>query len=94
MSHVRFGEDPIDASYYLQQADYIPCHKPAYLQKFDTVGQLKKGGVYVVNIAEGTDFDEAFPAAMRKHLTELDAKVYAIDATALSVKLGIPGAST
>jgi pyruvate-ferredoxin/flavodoxin oxidoreductase len=91
VSHLRFGEDPIDAPYYVQQADYIACHSPAYLQKFDTVGQLKKGGVYVVNIADGTNFDEAFPAAMRKRLAELDAKVYTIDATALVIKLGIPG---
>ena len=85
MSHLRFGEDPIDAP------DSVACHNPAYLQKFDAVGQLKNGGVSVVNIADGTNFDEAFPAAMRKRLAELDAKVYTIDATAPAIKLGIPG---
>jgi pyruvate-ferredoxin/flavodoxin oxidoreductase len=64
MSHIRFGEDPIDAPYCVQQADYVVCRNPAYLQKLDIVGQLQKGGVYVVNIAEGTDFDKAFPVAM------------------------------
>ena len=91
MSHLRFGEKPIDAPYYVQQADYIACHNPAYLKKFDTISQLKKGGVFVMNIAADTDFDEALPASMRKRLAELDAKIYYIDATALSYKLGIPG---
>jgi Pyruvate/2-oxoacid:ferredoxin oxidoreductase gamma subunit len=36
MPHLRFGEDPIDPPYYVQQANCIACHSPAYLMKFDT----------------------------------------------------------
>lgn len=91
MSHLRFGESPIDAPYYVQQADYIACHNPAYLKKFDMIKALKQNGTFVVNIDANTDFNQAFPASMRKRLAELNAKVYYIDATALSYKLGIPG---
>ncbi|KAH0796070.1 pyruvate:ferredoxin (flavodoxin) oxidoreductase [Histomonas meleagridis] len=91
LSHLRFGEKPIDAPYYVQQADYVACHCPSYLKKFDTISQLKQNGTFVMNIAEGTDFDKALPASMRKKLAERNAKIYYIDATALSYKLGIPG---
>ncbi|OHS98215.1 pyruvate:ferredoxin oxidoreductase A [Tritrichomonas foetus] len=90
-SHLRFGESPIDAPYYVQQADYIACHNPAYLQKFDMISALKQNGIVVLNIADDTNFDEALPASMRRRLAELNAKVYYIDATAISYKLGIPG---
>lgn len=90
-SHLRFGESPIDAPYYVQQADYIACHNPAYLKKFDMIHSLKQNGTFVVNIAADTDFEEAFPPSVRKKLAERNAKVYYVDATALSYKLGIPG---
>ena len=90
-SHLRFGETPIDAPYYVQQADYIACHNPAYLQKFDMIKSLKQNGIFVMNIAADTNFDEALPPSVRRRLAELNAKVYYVDATALSYKLGIPG---
>lgn len=90
-SHLRFGESPIDAPYYVQQADYIACHNPAYLKKFDMVHSLKQNGTFVVNIAADTNFEEAFPNSLKKKLAEKNAKVYYVDATALSYKLGIPG---
>jgi Pyruvate/2-oxoacid:ferredoxin oxidoreductase gamma subunit len=81
MSHLRFEEEPIDARYYVQQVDYIAYHSHAYLKKVDTTSQLKKGGVYVMNIADNRDFDEALPPSMR--LAELDAKVDAMDPRAI-----------
>jgi len=90
-SHLRFGAKPVDAPYFIQAADYIACHNPAYLHKFDMLKPLKEGGVFVVNIADNTDFNKDLPASVRRSLAEKKARLVAIDATGIAIKLGLPG---
>lgn len=90
-SHLRFGKDPISAPYYIQRADYIACHNPAYIKKFDMVKPLKKGGMFVVNLSSKLTPDSEFPASLKRALAERDAKVYTIDATQIAIDLKLPG---
>ncbi|OHT14860.1 pyruvate:ferredoxin oxidoreductase A [Tritrichomonas foetus] len=91
VSHVRFGENPISASYLIQQADYIACHTTAYCQKFDMLKNLKENGIFVLNAPENTNFDELLPPSMKKKLADMNAKFYYVDATKISDECGMPG---
>jgi len=90
-SHVRFGEKPIDAPYFVQQADYIACHNPAYLKKFNMIHPLKQNGVFVINAPANANLDELILPSVRKELAEKNAKIYAIDATSVAASIGMAG---
>ena len=49
ISHLRFGHTPIKSTYYISQADFVACHNPAYLETYDMVQDLKKGGSFLLN---------------------------------------------
>nr|AAV74342.1 pyruvate:ferredoxin oxidoreductase A-like protein [Trichomonas vaginalis] len=89
--HLRFGAKPINAPYYVQNADYIACHNPSYLHKFDMTKQLKKGGVFVINFPGSADLNKDLPGSFRKAIAEKDAKLYTIDATQIAIDLKLPG---
>ena len=90
-SHIRFGEKPIDAPYFVQQADYIACHNPAYLKKFNMIHPLKQNGVFVINVPADANLDELILPSVRKELAEKNARIYAIDATAVAASIGMAG---
>jgi len=90
-SHLRFGAKPINAPYFIQSADYIACHNPAYLYRFDMLKPLKKGGIFVLNISDKLDLNVELPASVRKALAEKEAKLYVIDATQIAIDLKLPG---
>ena len=91
MSHVRFGKHPISASYLVQSCDYIACHNSQYPAKFDLVEKLKEGGIFVINCPDSSDFDQYFPARLRKTIAEKKARVFAIDADRIATEMGMPG---
>jgi len=90
-SHLRFGPQPINAPYFIQNADYIACHNPAYLHRFNMLKPLKQGGIFVLNINGKLDLNKELPASVRKTLAEKNAKLYVIDATQIAIDLKLPG---
>jgi pyruvate-ferredoxin/flavodoxin oxidoreductase len=62
VSHLRFGEKPIRAPYLVKNSDFVACHVPAYLGKYDMITGLKKGGVFLLNsIWDAEETKNAFP---------------------------------
>ncbi len=51
ISHLRFGHTPIKSTYYISKADFVACSNPAYLETYDMVQDLKKGGSFLLNCA-------------------------------------------
>lgn len=92
ISHLRFGPDPIRKPYLIRQADYIACHRPSYVYKYDLLRGFKPGGIFLLN-SQWTkeDLDKALPAAMKRKLAALHAKFYIIDAFAIAEKIGLRG---
>ncbi len=92
ISHLRFGKKPIKSTYYINKADFVACHNPSYVDKYDMVQDLKKGGVFLLNC--GWTLDELnthLPAKMKKYIAENDIKFYTIDATSIAKDLGLGG---
>ena len=90
MSHLRFGKTPIKSTYLLDEADYIACHKPAYLYQYDILEGLKKGGTFLLNCVWTEDeLEEKLPASVKKYLAENEIKFYTINAVDVAVKVGL-----
>ena len=89
-SHLRFGKQPIRSPYLIRSADFVACHNPSYVHKYDMVKNMKEGGVFLLNCpwdAEG--LEKNLPASMKRTLAEKKAKFYTIDAIRIARELGL-----
>ena len=90
MSHLRFGKTPIKSTYLLDEADYIACHKPAYIYQYDILDGLRKGGTFLLNcVWSPEELNEKLPAHMKKYLAENEINFYTINAVDVAVKVGL-----
>ena len=89
-SHLRFGKAPIRSPYLIQSADFVACHNPSYVHKYNMVKNLKEGGVFLLNCAwDAEGLEKNLPAAMKRTLAEKKAKFYTIDAIKIARELGL-----
>ena len=80
ISHLRFGDTPIHSTYYVSKADYVACHNPSYVDKYDITKDLKEGGTFVLNCAwDADECAKRFPAKMKRDLANKKIKFYTID---------------
>ena len=93
VSHLRFGKTPIQSEYLIDAADFIACHNPSYVIRYDMVSDLKKGGSFLLNAPWTTlkELEQNLPAKMKNILAKKHAKLYVIDAIKIARKLGLGG---
>ena len=92
VSHLRFGDTPIKSTYLIDSADFIACHNPAYVTKYDMVSALKNGGVFLLNCPwSAEELETELPASMKRKLAEKNARFYTIDAVKLAASVGMGG---
>ncbi len=90
MSHLRFGKTPIKSTYLLDEADYIACHKPAYVYQYDILDGLRKGGTFLLNcVWTPEELDEKLPANVKRYIAENEINFYTINAVDVAVKVGL-----
>ncbi|MEG2380393.1 MAG: pyruvate:ferredoxin (flavodoxin) oxidoreductase, partial [Oscillospiraceae bacterium] len=90
MSHLRFGKTPIKSTYLLDEADYIACHKPAYVHQYDVLEGLKKGGTFLLNcVWSPEELEENLPANVKQYIANNDINFYTINAVDVAVKVGL-----
>ncbi len=89
-SHLRFGDAPIRSTYLVNTPDFVACHVPSYLDRYDMLKGLKKGGTFLINsIWDAEETTKRFPDAMKKYLAENEIEVYIINATDIAESLGL-----
>ncbi|MDR1125021.1 MAG: pyruvate:ferredoxin (flavodoxin) oxidoreductase [Deltaproteobacteria bacterium] len=92
VSHLRFGKQKIQSSYYIKNADYVACHKPQYVNQYDILEGIRDGGTFVLNSSWSVkDMEEELPAAMRRTIARKKLKFYNVDAVDLATKVGLGG---
>ncbi len=92
ISHLRFGNSPIKSSYLVDKADFVACHKPSYVGRYDLLKGLKKGGVFLLNCMWRKDeLEDRLPADMKRFLARNEIRFYIINATAIAEEIGMPG---
>lgn len=89
-SHLRFGRNPIQATYLVEYADFVALHESSYLGVYDVTAGLKDGGTFLLNC--GWSHEELaahIPAKMKRDLAQKHAKMYTIDATRIAREIGL-----
>ena len=92
VSHLRFGKTPIKSTYYISKADFVACHNPSYVDKYDIVDDLKEGGSFLLNCPWDTEeLSERLPGKMKKILAERHINFYTIDGIKIGKEIGLGG---
>jgi len=92
ISHLRFGKSPVQSPYLVESADYIACHNPAYVDQYDLLAGIRKGGTFVLNCPwDAKQLEERLPAALKRTIAEKGLKFYIIDAVKIAGEVGLGG---
>ena len=91
VSHLRFGDTPIKSSYYINKADFVACHVPAYITKgFPIVRDVKPGGTFLINCQwSDEELGHHLDAASKRYIAKNNIQVYTINAIDLAKEIGM-----
>lgn len=90
ISHLRFGHTPIRSTYLVQYPDFVSCSNQAYVNQYDLLKGLKKGGKFLLNCTwNQEEIEEKLPASMKRYIAENDIEFYTIDATNIANEIGL-----
>ncbi len=89
-SHLRFGDLPITSPYLVTTPDFVACHVPSYVDKYDVLKGLKKGGSFLLNSVHDAETTcKTLPDRMKAYLAKNNINFYIINATKIAAELGL-----
>lgn len=92
ISHLRFGSEPIKATYLVNRANFVACHNPSYINKYEMVEDLKEGGSFLLNCAwDLKALETELPAHIKRYLATNKINFYTIDGIGLAQEIGLGG---
>ncbi|MGX6961564.1 pyruvate:ferredoxin (flavodoxin) oxidoreductase [Vagococcus xieshaowenii] len=92
VSHLRFGPHPIEATYLVDEANFVGCHHTSYVKKYDMIDSLRENGVFLLNASWSDEtLKTLLPYKMRKKMIEKNIRFYVVDAAQIALKVGLPG---
>ncbi|MBQ4181498.1 MAG: pyruvate:ferredoxin (flavodoxin) oxidoreductase, partial [Firmicutes bacterium] len=90
ISHLRFGKNKIKSTYLISEADYVGCHNQAYVDRYDVIAGLKKGGNFVLNtLWTEEELEHNLPASLKQYIAKNDINFYIVDAVKIAQELGL-----
>jgi pyruvate-ferredoxin/flavodoxin oxidoreductase len=90
MSHLRFGHKPIKSTYLIRQANFVACHNPAYIRKYNMVQELVDGGIFLLNCPwDAAGLDKHLPGQVKKFIADHNIKFYTIDGVKIGIETGM-----
>ena len=92
VSHLRFGNSPIRSTYYIHQADFVACHQPSYIGKYDMIQDLKPGGSFLLNCPwDVEELGHRLSAEEKQFIAKNNINVYVIDGIKIGKEIGLGG---
>jgi pyruvate-ferredoxin/flavodoxin oxidoreductase len=92
VSHLRFGPRPIRSTYLISKAQFVGCHQPQFIERYEVTEKLAKGGTFLLNCPWGPDeVWGRLPAALQRDLEEKQAHLHVIDASKVARECGMGG---
>ena len=90
MSHLRFGKKPIKSTYLIHKADFVACHNPAYIRKYNMVQELVDGGTFLLNCTwNDAELEEHIPGQVKKYIHDHKINFYTIDGVKIGIATGM-----
>lgn len=93
ISHLRFGKQPIRAAYLVEQPDFVACHNPSYLKRYDLLDGIQDGGTFLLN-CPWTNFQELnayLPPTIKRIIAKKHLQFFVIDGTKIANEAGLNG---
>ena len=92
ISHLRFGDKKIQSTYLINQANFVACHTPAYVRKYNMVQDLVDGGTFLLNCSwDMAELEEKLPGQVKRYIAEHNIKFYTIDGINIGKEVGLGG---
>jgi pyruvate-ferredoxin/flavodoxin oxidoreductase len=92
VSHLRFGPQPIRSTYLITSANFIACHLPTFLERYEMLRPLVSGGTFLLNTPHShEEIWATLPTPTQQVLLAKKAKLYVIDATKVARESGMGG---
>ena len=90
ISHLRFGKDPIRSTYLISMANFVACHNPSYVRKYNMVQDIKDGGTFLLNCSwDLAGLEEHLPGQAKRYIAEHNIKLYTIDGVKIGIETGM-----
>ncbi len=90
ISHLRFGKTPIKSTYFINKANFVACHNPSYIDKYDMVEDVIPGGSFLLNCQWSVDeLDEKLPASVKSYIAKNHINFYIINAIKVAKEIGL-----
>ena len=90
MSHLRFGKKPIKSTYLIHKANFVACHMPAYIRKYNMVQELVDGGTFLLNCAwSDEELEKQLPGQVKKFIYDHKINFYTIDGVKIGIETGM-----
>ena len=92
ISHLRFGKDPIKSTYLISKANFVACHNPSYVRKYNMVQDLKDGGTFLLNCPwDMAGIEAHLPGQAKRYMAEHNIQFYVIDGIKIGKEIGLGG---
>ena len=92
MSHLRFGKSPIKSTYLIKQANFVACHNPSYVNKYNMVQELVDGGTFLLNCPLDMEgLEKHLPGQVKAFIANHNIKFYVIDGIKIGKEIGLGG---
>ena len=92
MSHLRFGKSPIKSTYLIHKANFVACHNPSYVRKYNMVQELVDGGTFLLNCPWDMEgLEHHLPGQVKKFIADHNIKFYVIDGIKIGKEIGLGG---
>ena len=93
VSHLRFGDTPIQSAYLIDSADFVQCSNPSYITRYDMTEDIKENGTFLLNTSATTleELEKFLPAKVKQDIANKNINLYVIDAIKIAAELGLKG---
>ena len=92
ISHLRFGDKKIQSTYLINKANFVACHTPAYVRKYNMVQDLVDGGTFLLNCSwTPQELEEKLPGQVKRYIAEHNINFYTIDGISIGKEVGLGG---
>lgn len=90
MSHLRFGKEPIKSTYLIRKANFVACHNPSYVDKYNMVQELVDGGTFLLNCPWDMEgLEKHLPGQVKAFIANHNIKFYVIDGVKIGIETGM-----
>ena len=90
MSHLRFGKKPIKSTYLIKTANFVACHNPSYIRKFNMVQEIVDGGSFLLNCPWSVeDLEKEIPGQVKKYIYDHKINFYIMNGSKIGVEVGM-----